>query len=77
MAEDLLHKHFTPYVPKKGEEYMNTKQLTHFRKFLATLKLDLGEDIERKVHSMQDEATVFADPYDRASEETDMAIELR
>ncbi|MDQ5914524.1 MAG: DnaK suppressor protein [Pseudomonadota bacterium] len=77
MAEDLLHKHFTPYVPKKGEEYMNTKQLTHFRKILATLKQELGEDIERTVHTMQDEATVFADPNDRASQETDMAIELR
>ena len=77
MAEDLLHKHFTPYVPKKGEEYMNSKQLTHFRKILQTLKQELSEDIERTVHTMQDEATVFADPNDRASQETDMAIELR
>lgn len=23
--EDLLHKTFPPYVPKKGEEYMNPK----------------------------------------------------
>jgi DnaK suppressor protein len=29
------------------------------------------------VHTMQDEATVFADPNDRASQETDIAIELR
>jgi DnaK suppressor protein len=34
-------------------------------------------DIERTVHTMQDEATVFADPNDRASQETDIAIELR
>ena len=77
MAEELLHKHFAPYVPKKGEEYMNSKQLTHFRKILETLKLELSQDIERTVHTMQDEATVFADPNDRASQETDMAIELR
>ena len=77
MAEELLHKHFTPYVAKKGEEYMNTKQLAHFRKILETLKQELSEDIERTVHTMQDEATVFADPNDRASQETDMAIELR
>ena len=38
MAEDLLHKHFAPYAPKKGEEYMNSKQLAHFRKILQTLK---------------------------------------
>jgi DnaK suppressor protein len=73
----LLHKHFVPYVPKKGEEYMNSKQLAHFRAILDTLKQELIDDIERTVHTMQDEATVFADPNDRASQETDIAIELR
>ena len=29
------------------------------------------------MHTMQDEATVFADPNDRASQESDMALELR
>ncbi|MGE5793221.1 MAG: RNA polymerase-binding protein DksA, partial [Bacteroidota bacterium] len=29
------------------------------------------------VHTMQDEATVFADPNDRASQESDIALELR
>ncbi len=78
MAEEqLLQKNFTPYEPKDGEEYMSTKQLAHFRKILETLKKELSEDIDRTVHTMQDEATVFADPNDRASQETDMAIELR
>ena len=77
MAEDTLHKQFAPYTPKKGEEYMNAKQLGHFRKILETLKQELSEDIDRTVHTMQDEATVFADPNDRASQETDIAIELR
>ena len=77
MAEELLHKHFPPYVPKNGEDYMSAKQLAHFRKILETLKKELGEDIDRTVHTMQDEATVFADPNDRASQETDIAIELR
>ncbi len=76
MAEELL-KHFPPYEPKPGEEYMNDKQLAHFRKMLESLKKELSEDIDRTVHTMQDEATVFADPNDRASQETDMAIELR
>lgn len=77
MAEDLLHKTFAPYVPKKGEDYMSKGQLAHFRKILETLKQELSEDIDRTVHTMQDEATVFADPNDRASQETDIAIELR
>lgn len=77
MPEELIHKQFAPYVPKKGEEYMSTKQLAHFRTILETLKSELMNDIERTVHTMQDEATVFADPNDRASQETDIAIELR
>lgn len=78
MAEDLLHKkQFPAYVPKKGEEYMNAKQLAHFSAILTSLKEELSEDIDRTVHTMQDEATVFADPNDRASQESDIALELR
>ncbi|CAG4883825.1 DNA-binding transcriptional regulator of rRNA transcription, DnaK suppressor protein [Georgfuchsia toluolica] len=78
MAEDLLHKkQFPPYAAKKGEEYMNSKQLMHFRKILEALKDELADDIDRTVHTMQDEATVFADPNDRASQESDIALELR
>jgi DnaK suppressor protein len=50
---------------------------THFRKMLEQLKAELSEEIDRTVHTMQDEATVFADPNDRASQESDMALELR
>ncbi|MDO9189489.1 MAG: RNA polymerase-binding protein DksA, partial [Sulfurimicrobium sp.] len=38
---------------------------------------ELSQDIDRTVHTMQDEATLFADPNDRASQESDMALELR
>jgi DnaK suppressor protein len=64
-------------VAKKGEEYMNNKQHKHFRAILETLKEELLQDVERTVHTMQDEATVFADPNDRASQESDIALELR
>ncbi len=77
MPEEKLHKQLAPYVPKKGEEYISERQLAHFRTILETLKAELMNDIERTVHTMQDEATVFADPNDRASQETDIAIELR
>jgi DnaK suppressor protein len=76
-AEDTLHKQFPPYGPAKGEDYMSEKQLAHFRNILDTLKSELMEDIERTVHTLQDEATVFADPNDRASQESDIALELR
>ena len=70
-------KPVTPYKSKKGEAYMNPKQLGHFRAILNDIKLGLGEDIDRTVHTMQDEATVFADPNDRASQESDVSLELR
>ncbi len=66
-----------PYKTKKGETYMNSKQLGHFRQILNGIKAGLGEDIDRTVHTMQDEATVFADPNDRATQESDIGLELR
>jgi DnaK suppressor protein len=77
MAEELLHKQFPAYVPAAGEEYMSEQQLAHFRTMLETVKQELSEDIDRTVHTLQDEATVFADPNDRASQESDIALELR
>jgi DnaK suppressor protein len=76
MANEHL-KRFEPYKAKKGEEYMNAKQLAHFRKILEAWKAELSQDIDTTIHSMQDEATVFADPNDRATQESDMALELR
>jgi DnaK suppressor protein len=66
-----------PYKTKKGEAYMNPKQLDHFRQILNGIKANLGEDIDRTVHTMQDEATLFADPNDRATQESDINLELR
>jgi DnaK suppressor protein len=76
MASELL-KNFTPYKPKGKEAYMNTRQLAHFRDMLLEMKKGLSQDIDRTVHTMQDEATIFADPNDRASQESDMSLELR
>ncbi|MBI1964934.1 MAG: RNA polymerase-binding protein DksA [Betaproteobacteria bacterium] len=72
-----LHKSYPPYKPKGKEDYMNPRQLAHFRKMLEETKRDLSQDIDRTVHTMQDEATIFADPNDRASQESDMSLELR
>jgi DnaK suppressor protein len=72
-----LHQQFTPYEPQPGEEYMSPPQQAHFRKILDDWKAELSQDIDRTVHTMQDEATIFADPNDRASQESDIALELR
>jgi DnaK suppressor protein len=72
-----LHKATPPYKPKGKEEYMNSRQLAYFRNMLEDMKRELSQDIDRTVHTMQDEATIFADPNDRASQESDMSLELR
>ncbi len=76
MAETIT-KHFAPYQPKAGENYMSKPQLTHFRKILNSWKAELSQELDRTVHTMQDEVTMFADPNDRASQESDMTLELR
>ncbi len=68
---------FVPYKEKKGEEYMNPRQMAHFRAILENWKQELLEEMERTVHHLQDEAANFPDPNDRASQESEFALELR
>jgi DnaK suppressor protein len=77
MVAQSKNKPFTPYKLKTGEKYMSAKQLTHFKKLMNDIKAGLGADIDRAVHTMQDEATSFADPNDRATQEADVSLELR
>jgi DnaK suppressor protein len=70
-------KQFKSYTPKKNEKYMSKAQLKHFVKILNDWKIELSHDIDRTVSHMQDEVTSYADPNDRASQESDMALELR
>jgi len=70
-------KSYTPYNLKKGEEYMNEAQESHFRDILGRWKLELMEEVDRTVHHMQDEAANFPDPNDRATQESEFAMELR
>jgi len=72
-----LHKTYPPYKAKAREEYMNPKHRAHFKDILSEMKREWSQDIDRTVHTMQDEATIFADPNDRASQESDMSLELR
>ena len=76
MSTEIL-KNYPAYKPKGKEEYMNARQLAHFKKMLEEMKQELSQDIDRTVHTMQDEATIFADPNDRATQESDMSLELR
>jgi len=68
---------FKPYKEKKGEEYMNDKQLEHFRSILQAWKDELMEEVDRTVDHMKDDAANFPDPADRASQEEEFSLELR
>ena len=70
-------KNFTPYKPKRGEEYMNEKQREHFRNILLKWKSELMQEVDRTVTHMKDEAANFPDPADRATQEEEFSLELR
>ncbi|MBT5560695.1 MAG: RNA polymerase-binding protein DksA [Proteobacteria bacterium] len=77
IAEDKMIHGITPYNAKKSEEYMNEKQCDHFRAILGAWRKTLVDDISRTLHTIQDENINHPDPNDRASQETDMSLELR
>lgn len=70
-------KGFTPYEPKRGEEYMGKDQLEHFRQLLLAWKRELMEEVDRTMLHMKDDAANFPDPNDRATQESEFGLELR
>ena len=67
----------TPYKEKAREKYMSPAQSEHFRDILLAWKKDLLDEVSKTIHLMQDENINHPDPNDRASQETDMSLELR
>ena len=76
-AFETISKDFTPYKPKKGEEYMNDKQKEHFKAILTAWRNQLMEEVDRTVHHLQDDAANYPDPADRATQEEEFSLELR
>ncbi|MGH8129373.1 MAG: RNA polymerase-binding protein DksA [Steroidobacteraceae bacterium] len=66
-----------PYRERKGEMYMGRDQLDHFRGILSNWKRDLMEEVDRTMTHMKDEAANPPDPNDRATLESEFALELR
>jgi DnaK suppressor protein len=66
-----------PYRERKGEMYMGRDQLDHFRSILSHWKRDLMEEVDRTMLHMKDEAANPPDPNDRATLESEFALELR
>jgi DnaK suppressor protein len=74
---DALIHGIKPYRAQPGEAYMNPAQLEHFRQILLAWRRELMEEVDRTVHHMQDEASNFPDPNDRATQESEFGLELR
>jgi len=74
---ELLIHGIKPYKPKVREKYMSSAQLEHFTAILQSWRSELNNDTSKTVVHMQDETANHPDPTDRASQETDMALELR
>lgn len=65
------------YRPAESEPFMNELQLEYFRRKLISWKNDLLDDSRETIEGLQDSARNVPDIADRASEETDRALELR
>ncbi len=65
------------YRPAEGEPFMNDRQLEYFRRKLLVWKSELLEQSAETIDNLQDSGRNVPDIADRASEETDRALELR
>ena len=65
------------YRPADDEPFMNDRQVEYFRRKLLDWKAELLEGSRDTIETLQDGTRNIPDVNDRASEETDRALELR
>lgn len=65
------------YVPSDGEPFMNEMHRMYFRQKLLTWKEDIIRQTRETLMGLHDDSTQHADIADRATSETDRALELR
>ena len=65
------------YRPSDDEPFMNDRQREYFRRKLLQWKEDILRESKETLQNLQNENTNLPDIADRASSETDRAIELR
>ena len=65
------------YRPSEDEPFMNDRQRDYFRRKLLTWKDDILRESRETLTALQTESENHPDIADRASSETDRAIELR
>ncbi|HWA61409.1 MAG TPA: RNA polymerase-binding protein DksA [Caulobacteraceae bacterium] len=67
----------TEYRPSEDEPFMNERQLEYFKQKLLQWKEDILRESRETVSHLQAETENHPDLADRASSETDRALELR
>lgn len=67
----------TNYTPSDNEPFMNERQKSYFRTKLVSWKTDILREARETLDILQRENANHPDLADRASSETDRAIELR
>ena len=67
----------TEYRPSEDEEFMNERQLEYFKHKLINWKEEILRESSETVTHLQAETENHPDLADRASSETDRALELR
>lgn len=75
-----MNKHVelaSDYFPSEDEPFMCDRQKEYFRKKLEAWKQSILDESRGTVREMQEDARNIPDLADRASEETDRALELR
>ncbi|MEO0402705.1 MAG: RNA polymerase-binding protein DksA [Pseudomonadota bacterium] len=65
------------YRPAESEPFMNDRQVEYFRRKLLNWKSELLAGSRDTIEGLQDGTRNIPDVADRASEETDRALELR
>lgn len=65
------------YRPAEDEPFMNERQVEYFRRKLLNWKSELLAGSKDTIEGLQDGTRNIPDVADRASEETDRALELR
>ncbi len=65
------------YRPAEDEPFMNERQVEYFRRKLINWKNELLDESRDTIEGLQDSTRAIPDVADRASEETDRALELR
>ena len=76
-SQGVTAKELEKYKPSEDEPFMNERQIAYFRNKLFAWKEDILRESRETLGHLQTETENHPDIADRASSETDRALELR